>query len=384
MDSLLYLGQPDPRLAKLFTRLGYDCVVGDEQTHVQELTAKSSIDLILIDSSLDDGAFDLCEFLRSETITKDVPILYLAKNSLHGEAFSALKLAKSEVVDGASSPGVLASRVATQLRLRKMAGLDDSTASLAEMNAALRDITDRMKKERVEAKAIQDSLLPAALPKDARFEVAVAYDQLDEVGGDWYYMQERPSKKISLQIADVTGHGLAAAFIGSMTKLALNAAQCEDPGELLTSMNRLMSSGMPPGRFVTMASALYDPATGILDVSRAGHPPPLVVRAAEQKIEKIGSDSFAVGFFEDSTFVSSSTQLHLNDFVVLLTDGITEAQNRAGEMYGTKRLNEVLLTLTKSGNAAENLKLLLLDFEKFCDGRLLKDDVTVIVLKRVV
>ncbi len=383
MDSLLYIGQPNPRLAKLFTRLGYDCVVGDEQAHVKELTAKSCFDLILIDSSLDGGAVDLCEFLRNETITKEVPIVYLAENAEHRDAFTALKLSKTEIVEATASPGILASKIATQLRLRKMAGADDPTASLAEMNAALRDLTDRMKKERDEAKAIQDTLLPEALPKDDRFEVAVAFDPLEEVGGDWYYMQQRPSNNISFQIADVTGHGLAAAFIGSMTKLALNASPFEDPGELLTSMNRLMSSGMPPGRFVTMASALYDPATGKLDISRAGHPSPLIVRAGENKVDKIGTDSFAVGFFEDSTFASSSTNIGVGDIVVLLTDGITEAQNRAGEMYGTSRMNATLLAMTGTKPAAECLKELLQDFEKFCDGRMLKDDVTVILLKRV-
>lgn len=383
MDSLLYIGQPNPRLAKLFNRLGYDCVVGDEHARVKELTAKSCFDLILVDSKLDGGAVDLCEFLRNETITKEVPIIYLAENSEHRDAFSALKLSKADIVEAAASPGILASKIATQLRLRKMAGADDPTASLAEMNAALRDLTDRMKKERDEAKAIQDTLLPAALPKDDRFEVAVAFDPLEEVGGDWYYMQLRSSNNISFQIADVTGHGLAAAFIGSMTKLALNASPFEDPGELLTSMNRLMSSGMPPGRFVTMASALYDPATGKLDIARAGHPSPLIVRAGENKVDKIGTDSFAVGFFEDSTFATSTTNIGIGDIVVLLTDGITEAQNRAGEMYGSSRMNATLLAMAGTKPAAECLKELLLDFEKFCDGRMLKDDVTVILLKRV-
>jgi serine phosphatase RsbU (regulator of sigma subunit) len=382
MDSLLYLGQPNPRLTKLFSRLGYDCLVGDEQARVTELAGKSCVDLILVDSKLDDGAFDLCEFLRNEATTKDIPIIYLAEHAEHRTAFEALKIGKADVVDGAASPGVLASRIATQLRLRKMAGAEGPTASLAEMNAALRDLTKRMQKERDEAKAIQESLLPEALPKDDRFEVAVSYDPLEEVGGDWYYMQARPSKAISFQIADFTGHGLAAAFIGSMTKLALNASPFEDPGELLTSMNRLMSSGMPPGRFVTMASALYDPASGKLDVARAGHPSPLILRAAEKRIDKIGGDSFAVGFFEDSTFTSSSTELGIGDIVLLLTDGITEAQNRAGEMYGSSRLNEKLLSLAGGPPAVDCLRDLLLDFEKFCDGRMLKDDVTVILLRR--
>jgi sigma-B regulation protein RsbU (phosphoserine phosphatase) len=106
------------------------------------------------------------------------------------------------------------------------------------------------------------------------------------------------------------------------------------------------------------------------------------VRAAEKRIDKIGGDSFAVGFFEDSTFTSSSTEIGVGDIVLLLTDGITEAQNRAGEMYGASRLNEKLLSLAGGPPAVDGLRELLLDFEKFCDGRMLKDDVTVILLRR--
>ena len=183
-------------------------------------------------------------------------------------------------------------------------------------------------------------------------------------------------------IADVTGHGLSAAFIGSMTKLAILASAQEEPAKRLAAMNNIMTPCLPPGRFVTMGSVLYDPTSGKVSATRAGHPPCMLVRKGKAAIENIGGEGFAIGFMTDGDYTQQSATLEVGDMLVLVTDGITEAQNRANKMYGFERLAATIRGAAPDAAAAGILKLVLDDLEKFCEGRILKDDVTVMILKR--
>jgi len=275
------------------------------------------------------------------------------------------------------------SRIATQIRMRKIAGEEKGLeATLAEMNATLRDHHDRFSRELAEARAIQQALLPASLPTDPRFSLAASYDPLEELGGDWYFVGREPSGRLSIQIADVTGHGLSAAFVCSMTRLALSAAPVEEPHLRLKEMNRLMSGQLPEGRFVTMAGVLYDPDSGRLVVARAGHPPALLVDRTAGQVRHLGGEGFPIGFVEECDYTPEEATLARGDCLVLVTDGITEAQNRSRQMYGLSRLGEVLLVAGADPSAGELATHALNDFNTWRDGRKLKDDITLVVLKR--
>jgi sigma-B regulation protein RsbU (phosphoserine phosphatase) len=287
-----------------------------------------------------------------------------------------------EVVQTPFSVGALASRIALTLRLRKIAGTDERKSSLAESNANLRDPNSKFKKELEEARSIQQSLLPRVLPRDSRIELAVSYEPLDEVGGDWYFANTTHSGSISLQIADVSGHGLSAAFIGSMAKLAMTAAGTDEPSGLLGEMNRLLAPQIPSGRFVTMGSCLYDPATGKVRWARAGHPPALILRRKTHEVAKLLGEGFAVGFFEDSSYSLLEDKLEVGDALLMFTDGITEAQDLSGDAFGLDRLSAALLRTAQEQSSADMLRVVLDAFDAFRGERLIRDDVTVLLLKR--
>ena len=381
MDSLLLLGPKDERLERLLGRMGYDLMIGDEGTALAPLLTGGVIDLIVLDARIEKDGIDLLEYLKSDQVTKQIPLVLLEPTVEQKLKAEKLGFEKLHFLDGPCTPGALVSKIATELRLRKMDGQESSNASLSEINAALRDLNGRMQKEREEARAIQQSLLPERLPSDERIDFAASYDPLEEVGGDWYFTEKNEDGTISMLVADVTGHGLAAAFIGSMTKLALTAAQESDPGRQLSAMNSLMTPQLPSGRFVTMISAKFDPASGSVDVACAGHPPCLVVSKKNNTVTKIGGNGFALGFVDDAEYQVARAEVAPGDFFVLLTDGIVEAQNRANAMYGMEHLSEVLLANAERP-AREIVAAVLKDLEEFCDGRLLKDDVTLLAIKR--
>ncbi|MCB0311402.1 MAG: serine/threonine-protein phosphatase, partial [Bdellovibrionales bacterium] len=223
----------------------------------------------------------------------------------------------------------------------------------------------------------------AQLPRDPRYELAVIYEPLEGVGGDWYYAQVEANGCLSVQIADVTGHGLSAAFICAMTKLARMAARKEEPHHLLAEMNRLLTPVLPSGRFLTAAAFLYDPESGALRFARAGHPPALVLSRQTGEVKHLQSDGFALGFLDEADYDLSEVSLEVGDLAVLLTDGIPEAQNLKNEMYEMDRVSEVMKSGTENDSGAEFLRRLIKDFDEFRDGRILKDDITVVVLRRV-
>lgn len=227
------------------------------------------------------------------------------------------------------------------------------------------------------------SLVPSKLPRNEKFDVACSYQPLEEVGGDWFNVEELPSGKIAVQVADVTGHGLSAAFIACITKLAVNAANKETPAELLEEMNRLMVPIIPGGKFVTIFSYLFDPETGELQYARGGHPPALLVKRKTNEVKQLKGQGFAIGFFEEATYSKEVDQLDVGDVLMVYTDVLPESQNMKGDTYDYERMSNVLMNSPLEMSSAEILQAVLDDFDDFRDGRLIKDDVTVIVLRRV-
>jgi sigma-B regulation protein RsbU (phosphoserine phosphatase) len=383
LDSILTLGIEDEKLFKFFKKMGYALVQSDNPKELPAVFGTNVVDLILLNSELDIDTAELCQFIRAQDLSKDVPIIFIYSDAERKAAVAEMKLNRIEFVSAPYSVGKLASIIATQLRLRKFAGADDLSASLGEMNAALRDLTEKFKKDLQEARGIQQSLLPKELPKDDRYDIAASYQPLEEVGGDWFYVEKKDEDKVAVQIADVTGHGLQAAFICSMTKLAMEAAGRTLPHELLAEMNRLLAPQCPDGKFVTMFSYLYDPETGKLNYARAGHLPGFLLKRADNEVVQLLGDGFAVGFFDDSEFSAEETVMDPGDVLVIMTDGIPEGQNMARETYGYDHFSKIMIDAKPSYSAAEIIASIIGDFESYRQDRILKDDVTLIALKRL-
>jgi serine phosphatase RsbU (regulator of sigma subunit) len=384
MDTIFFLGDESQQIPLFLEKLGYSVLSPDSHANVTELLNRHTLDLIVVDGRVATDAVDLCAFFRSQEATRGVPIVCVSPRDR--EAVSRLEnLDKLEVVPSSQSLGALASRIATLLRLRKTVGAEDGQGSLAEMNAALRDHNQRFQKDLEEARTIQQNLLPQKLPKDHRFGVAVSYHPLEQVGGDWYFLDHNPNTdELLLHIADVSGHGLPAAFLASMAKLALVAADRTEPHEVLERMNRLLLPQLPPGRFMTIGHGLYRPETGRLTWARAGHGPALLRRSASSEVIQLYGDGFPIGFLDETTYERVEAHLEPGDFIVMYTDGMTEAQNPLMQQFGLERLCAVMSRIPANLKAGEIVGRIIDEFSDFLEDRLLKDDVTLVLLKREV
>ena len=191
------------------------------------------------------------------------------------------------------------------------------------------------------ARRIQLSILPAAFPDSASFQVAARYLPMLTVAGDFYDFLVANDREAGLLIADVTGHGVPAALIASMVKMAALSQRehAADPGRILTAMNAALC-GHTQDQYVTAACVHLDAVSGTLHYSAAGHPPMLLLRNGQ--VAEIVENGFILAAHGQSTFATASHPLLPGDRLMLYTDGLIEAANTQGEFFNEHRLYAAL------------------------------------------
>ena len=188
------------------------------------------------------------------------------------------------------------------------------------------------------ARAIQSSLLPHGTPPVPAVEVAVRYEPMRQVGGDMYDFA-LDGRRIGLLVADVTGHGLPAALIASMAKVAFasQAMEVARPGHLIAGMNRALS-GHAEGRFVTATYLHIDPASQLVRYANAGHPPPLLWRRAARQVVELADSGLLMGLDPNASYATGEARIGPGDRLVVYTDGVIEAADSHGEFLGIEGL----------------------------------------------
>jgi sigma-B regulation protein RsbU (phosphoserine phosphatase) len=198
-----------------------------------------------------------------------------------------------------------------------------------------------IQKELEVARRIQLSILPGEFPNFTNFRVAARYVPMTSVAGDFYDFIVADDNRAGLLIADVSGHGVPAALIASMVKLAATSqrANASDPARLLAGMNAALC-GNTQNQFVTAAYVHLDSIAGTLRYSAAGHPPMLLLRRGE--VIEISENGLILAAFDYATYTNGTRQLEPGDRFLLYTDGVVEAANAAGDFFGQDALAAVL------------------------------------------
>jgi sigma-B regulation protein RsbU (phosphoserine phosphatase) len=191
------------------------------------------------------------------------------------------------------------------------------------------------------ARRIQTSILPEFMPQLSGLRVAAQYVPMSQVAGDFYDFLVVDDRRVGILIADVSGHGVPAALVASMVKVAI-AAQAEhahDPAKVMTGLNSVLA-GKLQGQFVTAAYLFLDLEAGAGRYSAAGHPPLLHYRAADQSIDDIVENGLILGVMPLASYQTRALTLGPGDRFLLYTDGVLEADQR-GEEFGEVRVKQV-------------------------------------------
>lgn len=231
------------------------------------------------------------------------------------------------------------------------------------------------------ARRIQLTILPDGVPRLAGLDVAARLLPMSEVAGDFYDFLPTGDGALGVLVADVSGHGVPAAIVASMVKVALasEADHAHDPGELMTRLNRTLT-GKFEFAFVTAVYAYFEPRTRTLLYASAGHPPPLVRRSSGELVS-LDQGDLAVGFSASTRYSTYRQPLQAGDCVLLYTDGVTEAEGRDGAFFGDRRFADVVAASAPGPPIAlVDTVLRELALWKARPGDELADDVTIVAV----
>lgn len=232
-----------------------------------------------------------------------------------------------------------------------------------------------IQKELEVARRIQLSILPSGFPDSATFQIAARYVPMTSVAGDLYDYIVADNTRAGLLIADVSGHGVPAALIASMVKLAATSqrSNASNPAEVLLGMNSALH-GNTQSQFVTAAYVYLDAKANEFRYSAAGHPPMLLLR--EGKVVEILENGLMLAAFDFATYGNIAQPLQSRDRLLLYTDGIVEATNSAGEFFGQENLSK-LLQDTTALSAHQTADHIIHSVQKWSSTQ--DDDLTVLV-----
>jgi sigma-B regulation protein RsbU (phosphoserine phosphatase) len=237
------------------------------------------------------------------------------------------------------------------------------------------------------ARRVPSSLLPARAPFVPGLDVAGVCVPANEVGGDYFDYFELSGGRLGVAVGDVSGKGVGAAIYMTLTKSYMVTQTLGDTGPVgvLTRVNEHLRRNLSRGTFVTMVYAVIDADRGRLEYTRAGHNPPLLVRAGGEG-DFLTAPGVALGATGRSTFEAvtrvEAVDIEPGDLVVFYTDGVTEAMDLRGEEYGEERLVDRMRRVAASpASAAEAVDALLRDVRAFAGRAPQHDDITIVAIR---
>jgi serine phosphatase RsbU (regulator of sigma subunit) len=278
----------------------------------------------------------------------------------------------------------------------------DQLGELAEsfnvMASGIQDLLrEQAEKERMEeelriARQIQMSLLPQNTVGLPGLRIAALCLPAAEVGGDYYDLLPLGDTKMGVLVADVSGKGTSAAlYMAELKGLVLSLSRIHDsPAKLLAEANRILAANMDPRSFITMTYAVVDTAAGTLRYARAGHNPLIHLEAATGRTHVLAPQGIGLGMDRGERFEEVLEEevvpLAQGDVFVFFTDGLSEAMNEQAELFGERRLRDVVegpesVGTDALGDTDDMKERILAAVRDFVGGAAQHDDMTMVILK---
>ena len=343
---------------------GYQVEVVTNGVKASSRALEEAFDLILLDVMLPGkNGFDVCRDLRRSGL--EAPIIFLTAKSQEGDRIAGLDIGANDYVTKPFSPRELMARVRGLLRF-------------VETN---RQDRKRFEDELEAAAKVQQRLFPSFLPQVPGFDYAGVCQPALGVSGDYYDFLLLPSGRLALLLADACGKGMPAALLAASLHAAVRAyapAADRHCGEVVSKVNQLLFETTSSERFVTLFYAVYDPSDRSLTWSNAGHCSPLWIRSSGDCV-RLDSLTPPAGMMPTISDEQQTIRLDTGDRLLIMSDGILEACNQAGEEFGESRLLDL-------GRGSRQLPASLVcshildNVKEFSFGCPQADDLTVVVL----
>ncbi len=388
-------------LTKWLRGKGYTAVVCGDGYRALELVQTGDFDLVLLDVGVPgcDG-FEILRALRTRYPPSVLPVIMATALGESEMVVMALQLGANDYVTKPYDLPVLLARVQTQLSAKRTTEQRDQlermlatrNEELEQANHQLRESNRRMKADLQAAARIQEALLPATTLTIPGVQLAWAFRPCADLAGDTLNVFPLDPNHLGLYLLDVTGHGVPAALLSVHLSLMLSPTRDSSsllvradgpiqgcpvpPAEVVSSLNRRFVDHHTE-RFLTLFYGVLNRESGELSYTSAGHPGPAHL-SSDSSWQMLPPSGLPIGL-EDRAYQEHLLRLKSGDRLYLFSDGVTEATSPDGQMYGPKRLVEVLLKY-QSAPLKASLAALLGDVETW-SGRQLSDDLSVLALE---
>jgi phosphoserine phosphatase RsbU/P len=328
-------------------------------------------DLVLLDIMMPgiDG-YEVCRRLRASPRTREIPVMFLSSLEEVQDKTKGFEVGGNDYLVKPFAILEVKARVRSLLRAK----------------AYVDGVKEKIAHELRIAREIQMGILPpdvSAVTEGTGLEAHAILHPAQEVGGDLYEVLPMPDGNLLAVMGDVSGKGIPAALFMAVTMTLVRAMAPDSrrPEEILRRVNDALAMHNPHTMFVTLQCAIYDVRTGQLDYASAGHPPAVLVREGKAQFLPVKPGMMA-GIMAGLTAPSQSVELQPGDLVVFYTDGVTEAFDAAGNLYGESRLLEELAE--QSGHtAAETTDAVLRSVRGHAGECPQSDDIAILALRRV-
>jgi predicted ester cyclase len=246
---------------------------------------------------------------------------------------------------------------------------------------------ERIERERVEqelqvARRIQQASLPKVVPQLEGWQITPFYRPAREVGGDFYDFHPLSEGRLGLVVGDATGKGVPAALVMSTTcgmlRAVSEALDSSSPGEMLGRVNEALCTSIPDNMFVTCFYAVLDPNSGSLSYANAGHDLPYLHRNSDA--EELRARGMPLGLMPGMSYEEKDIELDVGEGVFFYSDGLVEAHDPKGEMFGFPRLRALIAEHAEERSLGDFLMEELYSFVG--EGWEQEDDITLLTLER--
>ena len=339
--------------------------------------------------------FELCERIREDHQTDYTFIIMVTSRADREAMVQGFTAGADDFIVKPFDRAVLRWRLHSATRVLKLhLTLVNHIQQLDEAHRELEEANCQMRTGLAAAAKSQRSLLPSVPPDVRRLKCSWFFQPCEHLAGDSLNLFKLDDHRIGFFLADVCGHGVAAALLavtvhrilspGTGSAGLLGSGQDEralfhDPGRLLTEANRRISMRIEDGEYFTAVYGVIDSQQNRLHYAGAGHPYPILISKNDPP-RFLSANGFPIGFDENAVYESHMVDLKPGDRLCVYSDGIAEVANRAGEMFGTDRLVRQLTQLASVG-IVEVARLVVDRVNEWAEQQHQQDDLSIIILE---
>ena len=372
-------------LTRELEQQGHQVFSAENGKQALKMLAEGGYDLILLDVEMPElDGYQTLDELKKDPNLRHLPVIMVTSIDDITSAIRCIELGAEDYLPKPFNPVLLQARVDASLEKKHLHDLEQQYLKSLERELEI-------------GRQIQAGFLPKEIPQPDGWQIEAYFQAAREVAGDFYDVFKMGRGTLGLLLGDVTDKGVGSALYMALFRSLLRATvmteflkgeeqsdECLNPEDCLlqavTLTNNYICKVHDSAMYATLFFGILDTNHGLLYFVNAGHNPPFLLRK-NQIIRQIMPTGPAVGMFEDSHFRIDSLMLEPGDSLVLYSDGIQDAQNPSGELFGAERLRNLLQqpASTPSGS----FTALLAEIHNYLDGTAQYDDITLLMVNRV-